>query len=120
MQVAFQDPRSSLNPRRTIRSAIGSVLSRHFALTRLQIHDRVAELLDNVGLSSYHMQRFPGELSGGQLQRVAIAKALAGEPDLGDRPGALGLPRVGVVPPLAGLHLGSARDDGAPALDDVP
>jgi len=82
VQVVFQDPRSSLNPRRTIRAAIGSVLSRHFALTRPQTQDRVAELLDNVGLLSYHMQRFPGELSGGQLQRVAIAKALATKPRL--------------------------------------
>ena len=82
VQVVFQDPRSSLNPRRTIRAAIGSVLGRHFALTRSQTDGRVAELLDNVGLPSYHMQRFPGELSGGQRQRVAIAKALATRPRL--------------------------------------
>jgi ABC-type glutathione transport system ATPase component len=82
VQVVFQDPRSSLNPRRTIREAIGSVLNRHFTMTRLQVEDRVAELLDNVGLPSYHMLRFPGELSGGQRQRVAIAKALATRPRL--------------------------------------
>lgn len=82
VQVVFQNPRSSLNPRRSISAAISSVLNRHFALTRSQTRDRVAELLDNVGLSSYHMQRFPGELSGGQLQRVAIAKALATKPRL--------------------------------------
>jgi ABC-type glutathione transport system ATPase component len=82
VQVVFQNPRSSLNPRRSISAAIGSVLSRHFALTNSRTHDRIAELLDNVGLPAYHMQRFPGELSGGQLQRVAIAKALATKPRL--------------------------------------
>jgi ABC-type glutathione transport system ATPase component len=82
VQVVFQDPRSSLNPRRAIRAAIGSVLERHFALTRAETENRVAELMDNVGLASYYMHRFPGELSGGQRQRVAIARALATRPRL--------------------------------------
>jgi ABC-type glutathione transport system ATPase component len=82
VQVVFQDPRSSLNPRRTIRDAIASVLNRHFPMNRRETDDRVAELLQSVGLPNYHMQRFPGELSGGQRQRVAIAKALATRPRL--------------------------------------
>lgn len=82
IQVVFQDPRSSLNPRRTIGQAIGQVVERHFATGRTQTDERVAELLGKVGLATYHMQRYPGELSGGQRQRVAIARALATNPRL--------------------------------------
>jgi len=82
VQVVFQDPRSSLNPRRTIRDAIGQVVERHFATSAPATEARVGDLLAKVGLAAYFMHRYPGELSGGQRQRVAIARALATEPRL--------------------------------------
>lgn len=82
VQVVFQDPRSSLNPRRTIAQTLAAVVERHFDYSRKQVDDRVSELLANVGLTSYHKERYPNELSGGQRQRVAIARALATNPRL--------------------------------------
>ncbi|MGQ7794561.1 ATP-binding cassette domain-containing protein [Faunimonas sp. B44] len=82
VQVVFQDPRSSLNPRRTVGEQIGQVLQRHFSTGRTETERRVCDLLGKVGLGAYFVDRFPGELSGGQRQRVAIARALATEPRL--------------------------------------
>jgi len=82
VQVVFQDPRSSLNPRRTIRDTVGQVVERHFGTSAKETEARVGDLLGKVGLASYFMHRYPGELSGGQRQRVAIARALATEPRL--------------------------------------
>ncbi len=82
VQVVFQDPRSSLNPRRTIHDTLAQVIQRHFATPGHETSARVIDLLDKVGLPSYHAQRYPAELSGGQQQRVAIARALAPEPRL--------------------------------------
>ncbi|MGE0062383.1 MAG: ATP-binding cassette domain-containing protein [Xanthobacteraceae bacterium] len=82
VQVVFQDPRSSLNPRRTVRDTLMQVLKRHFGVAGAQAAAQAAELLDQVGLPSYHLNRYPGELSGGQQQRVAIARALAPKPRL--------------------------------------
>lgn len=82
VQVVFQDPRSSLNPRRTIRDTLAQVIKCHFDTTERETRVRAAELLDKVQLPSYHLDRYPGELSGGQQQRVAIARALAPQPRL--------------------------------------
>jgi peptide/nickel transport system ATP-binding protein/oligopeptide transport system ATP-binding protein len=82
VQVVFQDPRSSLNPRRTVHDTLTQVLKRHFGLTGPEATAQAAVLLDKVGLPSYHLSRYPGELSGGQQQRVAIARALAPQPRL--------------------------------------
>jgi peptide/nickel transport system ATP-binding protein len=80
MQVIFQDPYSSLNPRMTVGQIIGEPIWVHSILPKAQITDRVAELLQVVGLFPYMALRYPHELSGGQRQRVGIARALAVDP----------------------------------------
>jgi peptide/nickel transport system ATP-binding protein len=80
MQVIFQDPYSSLNPRMTVGQIIAEPIRVHRILPRPQIADRVAELLQVVGLFPYMALRYPHELSGGQRQRVGIARALAVDP----------------------------------------
>jgi peptide/nickel transport system ATP-binding protein len=79
-QMIFQDASTSLDPRQTVRSAIAEVLAAHGLDDRSD--ERIAHLLDTVGLSVRHAARFPHELSGGQRQRVVIARALAVEPEL--------------------------------------
>jgi oligopeptide/dipeptide ABC transporter ATP-binding protein len=81
MQVIFQDPFSSLNPRMTVESIIGEPLAIHGVARGGQRRRMVAELLERVGLSSSYMNHYPHEFSGGQRQRVGIARALALDPD---------------------------------------
>lgn len=82
IQVIFQDPFGSLNPRMTIYSIIAEPLDIHFKdWTKAQKRARVADLLDKVGLSADFMQRYPHQFSGGQRQRIGIARALAVEPE---------------------------------------
>ncbi|MGW6459427.1 ABC transporter ATP-binding protein [Streptomyces sp. NPDC055078] len=82
VQVVFQDPLSSLNPRQSVADTIGQSIARHRDLSRAKRDKEVAQALENVGLASFHARRMPHELSGGQRQRVAIARALAVRPRL--------------------------------------
>ena len=80
MQIVFQDPYASLNPRMRIGDAIGEQLAVHTDMTREQQRRRVGELLEMVGLNPRYARRFPHEFSGGQRQRVGVARALSLHP----------------------------------------
>jgi len=82
MQMIYQDPYSSLNPRMRIESIIGEPLEVHHVAQGKEKEERVRDLLQKVGLKSEHMRSYPNELSGGQRQRVGIARALALHPKL--------------------------------------
>jgi oligopeptide transport system ATP-binding protein len=81
MQIIFQDPYASLNPRMTVGSIVGEALIIHkLAKSKKEREEKVAHLLETVGLHADHMRRYPHEFSGGQRQRIGIARALAVSP----------------------------------------
>ena len=81
MQIIFQDPYSSLNPRRTVGSIVAQPLTLHKLARGKQVNERVSDILERVGLNPAHAARYPHEFSGGQRQRIGIARAIAANPD---------------------------------------
>ena len=73
MQIIFQDPSACLNPRRTVRQILMEPFEIHHLDREVNVEERIMELLQLVGLDSYHLSRYPHELSGGQKQRIGIA-----------------------------------------------
>ncbi|TDQ82993.1 peptide/nickel transport system ATP-binding protein [Dongia mobilis] len=82
MQLIFQNPDASLNPRHTIREILSQPLRLYFSLSRTEVEARASRLLGDVRLDASYLDRQPAELSGGERQRVAIARAFAAEPDV--------------------------------------
>lgn len=82
IQMVFQDPNASLNPRMTVRAVLEEPLRLHLNLSRGERDARVADLIEMVHLTTSHLDRYPHELSGGQRQRVGIARAIAVSPEI--------------------------------------
>ena len=82
MQIIFQDPFSSLNPRKTVSDLIGEALIAHkFVNSKKEYYNRIEEVMEVCGLARYHMKRYPHEFSGGQRQRIGIARSLVFNPE---------------------------------------
>lgn len=82
MQIIFQDPYASLNPRMTVGNIVGEAMEIHGIARGREKEEKVAQLLETVGLTAHHMRRYPHEFSGGQRQRIGVARALAVDPQL--------------------------------------
>lgn len=82
IQLVFQNPDDSLNPRQTVAEILEQPLKLYFGLSGQALHDRSTEILERVRLGAHYLDRLPGQLSGGEKQRVAIARAFAAQPDL--------------------------------------
>jgi oligopeptide transport system ATP-binding protein len=82
MQIVFQDPYASLDPRMTVGDIVGEAIDIHkLAPSKQDRHDKIIKMLEHVGLNSEHANRYPHEFSGGQRQRIGIARALAVDPE---------------------------------------
>lgn len=81
MQIVSQDPYNSLHPRKLVKNIIGEGLQIHFNLSSEEIHKKVRDILEQVGLREEHMFRYPHEFSGGQRQRISVARALVLKPE---------------------------------------
>ncbi len=116
MQIIFQDPYASLNPRLTVQDTIGEALNIHRIGKPGSRRDRIVELLERVGLGAAHAARYPHEFSGGQRQRVVIARALAVEPDfiVADEP--VSALDVSIQAQIVNLLSGLQRDLGLAML----
>lgn len=112
ISMVFQDPGSSLNPRKNIRFSVGEPLMLTEKLNGAALTDRVAELLEAVGLPAGYMERFPHAFSGGQRQRVALARALAVNPKLIIADEAVSALDVSVQAQIVNLFLELQRDRG--------
>ena len=82
MQMVFQDPNSSLNPRMTVREIVTEPLKLHLEMSNHEQEERANEIMTMVGMRGFHLDRYPGQLSGGQRQRVGVGRAIATHPKL--------------------------------------